>query len=123
MPFFKRAKKADQVADPPLDGSNAAVPQAAANPGVDGEGEGEKNAMALARTRTEDIVYPKGIKLALLMTSVFVSMFLVALVCGLPIIFLPCHLLPTSPFALDLVANMIASGSTDHLDSHPADYR
>lgn len=81
MPFFKRAKKADQVANPPLDGSKAPVPHAAANP--EDEGADEKNAMALARTRTEDIVYPTGIKLAVLMTSVFVSMFLVALVCGL----------------------------------------
>ncbi|KAJ4414848.1 hypothetical protein N0V82_007696 [Gnomoniopsis sp. IMI 355080] len=78
MPFFKRAKKTDQVANPPLDGSNATAPQAAANLEADGAGE-EKNAMSLARTRTEDIVYPTGIKLALLMTSVFVSMFLVAL--------------------------------------------
>lgn len=85
MPFFNRAKKPNQVANPPLDGSNAPIPQPPANPeagaGADGDGEGEKNAMALARTRTEDIVYPSGLKLALLMTSVFVSMFLVALVC------------------------------------------
>lgn len=80
MPFFKRAKKSDQVANPPLDGSNAPIPQAAANPEDDGAGEKNENAMALARTRTEDIVYPSGLKLALLMTSVFVSMFLVALV-------------------------------------------
>lgn len=80
MPFFNRAKKSDQVANPPLDGSNAPVPQAAANPDDDGAGEKNENAMALARTRTEDIVYPSGLKLAVLMTSVFVSMFLVALV-------------------------------------------
>lgn len=80
MPFLNRAKKSDQVANPPLDGSNAPIPQAAANPEDDGAGEKNENAMALARTRTEDIVYPSGLKLALLMTSVFVSMFLVALV-------------------------------------------
>ncbi len=32
-------------------------------------------------TATEDIVYPTGLKLALLLVSVFISMFLVALVC------------------------------------------
>lgn len=76
--FFKRAAKADQVANPPVDGSNVPIPQPAANP--ESEEKDSKNAMALTRTRTEDIVYPKGIKLALLMTSTFVSMFLVALV-------------------------------------------
>lgn len=80
MPFFNRAKKSDQVANPPLDGSNAPIPQAAANPEDDGTNEKNENAISLARTRTEDIVYPSGLKLALLMTSVFVSMFLVALV-------------------------------------------
>lgn len=81
MPFFKRAVKAEQVAHPPLDGSNAPIPQPAANPDGEKEEKGQ-NAMALTRTRTEDIVYPTGIKLALLMTSTFVSMFLVALVSG-----------------------------------------
>lgn len=82
MTFFKRAAKTDQVANPPVDGSNVPIPQPAANP--DGKEENSKNAMALSRTRTEDIVYPTGVKLALLMTSTFVSMFLVALVSSPP---------------------------------------
>lgn len=85
MPFFRRANKADQVANPPLDGSNVPIPQPASIPLA--EHEASKNAMALTRTRTEDIVYPEGVKLALLMTSVFVSMFLVALVSHSPSVF------------------------------------
>jgi len=34
-----------------------------------------------SNTESSDIIYPSGIKLALLMTSIFVGMFLVALVC------------------------------------------
>jgi len=34
----------------------------------------------VATTATEDIVYPEGVKLALLLGSIFISMFLVALV-------------------------------------------
>lgn len=82
MAFLKRAKKPDQVLNPPLDGSNQPIPMSDPNPDIPAtEGDAGKNAMALARTRTEDIVYPTGLKLALLMTSTFVSMFLVALVC------------------------------------------
>ncbi|CAN8095623.1 unnamed protein product [Discula destructiva] len=72
MSFLKRAKKADRVADPPLDGSNVPIPQAASNPE-------DHTGLALARTKTQDIVYPTGLKLAVLMSSVFLSMFLVAL--------------------------------------------
>lgn len=85
MPFFKRAKpagqaakKSDQEVKPPLGGSIQPVPTSVAGPIVDGEADG--NAMGLARTRTEDIVYPSGLKLTLLMMSTFMSMFLVALV-------------------------------------------
>lgn len=57
MPFFtKRAEKADEPCE-----------------------DQQSNAIALARTRTEDIVYPSGLKLAALMASTFISMFLVAL--------------------------------------------
>lgn len=89
MPFFKRAKpagpaakKPDQEVKPQLGGSTGPVevPTTVADPSADAEGE--RNAMALARTRTEDIVYPTGLKLTLLMLSTFVSMFLVALVCN-----------------------------------------
>lgn len=73
MPFFKRAKKPDAAAKNP-------VSPAPDGPGYD-EDKGDKNAIALARTRTEDIVYPTGLKLVFLMLSTFVSMFLVALVC------------------------------------------
>lgn len=77
MPFFKRAK-ANQAANLPLDGSISSAPTRAAEP--DGDGEDAKNKIELSRTKTEDIVYPTGLKLALIMISTFVSMFLVALV-------------------------------------------
>lgn len=41
-----------------------------------------------ATTATQDIEYPSGLKLVLLMSSIFISMFLVALVCSGPILFL-----------------------------------
>ncbi|KAG6356610.1 hypothetical protein INS49_014483 [Diaporthe citri] len=74
MQFFKRSKKPGQDVDLSNDDS---VPPA--KPTSDEEGEGGKNEISLARTKTEDIVYPTGLRLALLMTSVFISMFLVAL--------------------------------------------
>lgn len=83
MSFFKRASKPNQAANPPLDGSNQAMPQPDANPAASlGDDDAAQNAMELARTRTEDIVYPSGLKLVFLMLSTFVSMFLVALVCN-----------------------------------------
>ncbi|KAF3770926.1 hypothetical protein M406DRAFT_96985 [Cryphonectria parasitica EP155] len=62
MSFLKRAKKPDQTANPPLDGSQETAPFPEAQP-----------------TATNDIVYPHGPKLALIMISTFTSMFLVAL--------------------------------------------
>lgn len=79
MQLFRRTKKPDQAASPPLDGSITLAPHPDSNPTAGAEVEAEKNPIGLARTRTEDIVYPSGLKLALLMVSVFVSMFLVAL--------------------------------------------
>ncbi|KAI3396429.1 hypothetical protein diail_12149 [Diaporthe ilicicola] len=74
MQIFKRGKKPDEDVNHSKDGS--APP---ANPTTDEGGEVAKNEISLARTKTEDIVYPSGLRLALLMTSVFISMFLVAL--------------------------------------------
>lgn len=68
MPFFKRGKKPGQDVDP---NNNGPVPPE--KPAADVEGEEGKNEISLARTKTEDIVYPTGIRLALLMTSVFIS--------------------------------------------------
>lgn len=70
MPFFnKRANKVDEHLSPQ------------SGPDAVGEGaqEQQANKIELARTRTEDIVYPSGLKLAALMGSTFISMFLVAL--------------------------------------------
>ncbi|POS77905.1 major facilitator superfamily transporter [Diaporthe helianthi] len=75
MQFLKRDKKPSQDAvGLNQDGS---VPLAISPPNEDGDEA--KNDISLARTKTEDIVYPTGLRLALLMTSVFISMFLVAL--------------------------------------------
>lgn len=82
MPFFKRANPAGQEEAKPhqsADGPVQTAPPAEAEPAVDGEVD--RNAMGLTRTRTEDIVYPSGLKLTVLMLSTFMSMFLVALVC------------------------------------------
>lgn len=82
MQLFERSEKPDQAANPPLDGTITSAPHPDSNPTTDAEAEPEKNAIGLSRTRTEDIVYPAGLKLILLMVSVFISMFLVALVYG-----------------------------------------
>ncbi|KAH8772688.1 putative MFS multidrug transporter [Diaporthe sp. PMI_573] len=74
MQFLKRGKKPSQDADINDDGS---APRAKSPPNE--EGDEAKNEISLARTKTEDIVYPTGLRLTLLMTSVFISMFLVAL--------------------------------------------
>lgn len=68
MQLFGRGKKPSQDADLSNDGSTPS-----AKPAINGDGDAEKNEISLARTKTEDIVYPTGIKLALLMTSVFIS--------------------------------------------------
>lgn len=68
MQLFKRGKKPDQDVNPSKDGSAPST-----DPGAKDEGEPEKNEINLARTKTEDIVYPTGLKLGLLMTSVFIS--------------------------------------------------
>lgn len=68
MQFLKRGKKPSQDADINNDGS---VPPA--KPTINEEGDEAKNEISLARTKTEDIVYPTGLRLALLMTSVFIS--------------------------------------------------
>lgn len=78
MSFFKRAKKPAVAANPPLDGSQETAPFPDAQPTPS---NGDRNNIELARTRTQDIVYPHGLKLALIMISTFMSMFLVALVC------------------------------------------
>lgn len=74
MPFFKRK------ANPPLDGTQEPIPMPAVEPVIS---NGNENQMQLARTRTEDIVYPHGFRLALIIISTFMTMFLVALVCAL----------------------------------------
>ncbi|KAL1881855.1 hypothetical protein Daus18300_000908 [Diaporthe australafricana] len=74
MQLFKRGKKPDQDVNTSKDGSAPST-----DPTTKDEGEPERNEINLARTKTEDIVYPTGLRLGLLMTSVFISMFLVAL--------------------------------------------
>lgn len=68
MQFFKRGKKPGQDVD--LSNDDPVPP---AKPTADEEGEEAKNEISLARTKTEDIVYPTGLRLGLLMTSVFIS--------------------------------------------------
>lgn len=68
MQFLKRGKKPSQDADITQDGS---APPAITPPNE--EGDEAKNDISLARTKTEDIVYPSGLRLTLLMTSVFIS--------------------------------------------------
>ncbi|KAK2602487.1 hypothetical protein N8I77_009015 [Diaporthe amygdali] len=75
MQLFKRGKKPGQDVD--LSSKDDSAPSA--NPTSKEEGEEGKNEISLARTKTEDIVYPEGLRLGLLMASVFISMFLVAL--------------------------------------------
>lgn len=68
MPFFKRGKNSGQDVDLSNDASTPS-----ANPKSNENGDEEKNEISLARTKTEDIVYPTGVRLALLMISVFIS--------------------------------------------------
>lgn len=68
MQLFKRGNRPGEDADLNKDDSAPS-----ANPTSNEDGEAEKNEFSLARTKTEDIVYPEGIKLALLMISVFIS--------------------------------------------------
>ncbi len=69
-------KKGAQPAEPAMLDDKAAEHQTAA--------AGQTDDLTPTRTTaTEDIVYPTGLKLALLLLSVFISMFLVALVCVL----------------------------------------
>lgn len=63
-------------------------------------------------TDTEDIVYPSGLRLGLLLTSVFVSMFLVALVSMLSIFFFLTGGLETDGIA----------GPLDHHDRYSTDH-
>lgn len=81
--FFKRGKEEEVATNVVADGSITSAPHPDPNVTADEKGAAEVQPEGLAPTRTtatEDIVYPSGLKLALLMTSVFVSMFLVALV-------------------------------------------
>ena len=81
--FFKKKDKAASSTDPTAVGSEASPGQAgdgadmATVPTRDAKGEG---LAPVTTTATEDIVYPSGIKLGLLLASIFISMFLVALV-------------------------------------------
>lgn len=69
MQFFKRGKKPGKDVDL---GNDASKPSA--DPRINEDGDAEKsNEISLARTKTEDIVYPTGLRLALLMISVFIS--------------------------------------------------
>jgi hypothetical protein len=67
----------------------------------------------------DDTTYPSGLKLALLMTSIFIGMFLVSLV--------SCHsayAAHRSKLAFQkLGSQLMLAGSTDHFDRHPSYYR
>jgi hypothetical protein len=68
MHFSKRAEKPSQDAGIKNDGSSPPVKSPPS-----GEAHEAKNEISLARTKTEDIVYPSGLRLALLLASVFIS--------------------------------------------------
>ncbi|ROV90262.1 hypothetical protein VPNG_09907 [Cytospora leucostoma] len=76
-----RLKRPNQGGDPPHDASLSSTPQPdlGSTLATGAGNEAEKNPIGLARTRTEDIVYPSGLKLVLLVVSLFVTIFLVAL--------------------------------------------
>jgi hypothetical protein len=78
--LFKKQEKQpqeDKVAPPaPMDGK---APTCTDPAGEEGTAADESKAKDLKRIHT-DIIYPLGLKLALLIVSIFVSMFLVSLV-------------------------------------------
>ena len=78
--LFKRKGKQpqeDEIASPaPMDGK---APTCVDPSSKESTAADEPNAKDLKRIHT-DIIYPSGLKLALLMTSIFVGMFLVSLV-------------------------------------------
>jgi hypothetical protein len=79
--LFKKAEKQpqeDEIALPkPMDNEAPTCTKAAGEEGAAAE---QSKAEDLKRIHT-DIIYPSGLKLALLMMSIFVGMFLVSLVC------------------------------------------
>jgi len=82
MLFRKKARSEEAAAAAP--GSPQPTPAAAhVDDGTETDVNDEPKAVDLApvnTTATEDIVYPSGLRLALLLTSAFVSLFLVSLV-------------------------------------------
>lgn len=100
MGFFRKSPKAGAANAPADEPAAKSTPEPAnvADEGRQSNDDSEDNAENLAQvntTATEDLVYPSGLKLGLLLTSIFISMFLVALVrvlCPMP--------LPTSPRGL-----------------------
>ncbi len=87
--FSRRAKsKAEPAAAATTSETEAPVPEATAASNTEELRLGEHAGGSLAQvdtTATEDIEYPSGLKLGLLLASIFISMFLVALV-GLPLL-------------------------------------
>jgi hypothetical protein len=78
MLFKKKGKQPqeDEIAPPaPMDGEAPTC----TDPASEGTAADESKAKDLKRIHT-DIIYPSGLKLALLMMSIFVGMFLVSLV-------------------------------------------
>ena len=77
MLFKKKEKKPEEVGPPtPIDGGASTCTDMAGEEGTAADGSKAKE---LNNIHT-DIVYPSGLKLALLMMSIFVGMFLVSLV-------------------------------------------
>jgi len=86
MPLFGRKSKTPQGTGDNLEVTAAPEPVPVAAESADddvAEGKGEGLAQ-VNTTATQDIVYPSGLKLGLLLASVFITMFLVALVCCSP---------------------------------------
>ncbi len=79
-PAAAEARPSSDAAEEPKTGPLADVDAAAAADDDDDDDDVPADLAQARSTAPEDIVYPSGLKLALLLSSIFISMFLVALV-------------------------------------------
>lgn len=85
MLFKKKAAQRDEAAEkaPAADAPANNVAHEAVDDGIEtdmNEDQKQEDLAQVNTTATEDIVYPSGLRLALLLSSAFVSLFLVSLV-------------------------------------------
>ena len=114
-------KKKEAKEDQPTPAAVEQVPTQTTNKVDDDEEDVPEGLRPVATTATEDIVYPTGLKLALLLSSVFMSMFLVSLVGSLT--------WPAPRLRVRLRATRVSLltrrdvGSSHHLNRHSPDHR